>query len=267
MKTGQIITLLTDFGLSDPYVGMMKGVIAGIAPEVPVIDLTHQVRPQDIQEACFLLQNSYRHFPTGTIFVCVVDPGVGTERLPVLVKSSEHFFVGPDNGLFGFLNTDPSKIIRELKNERFFRTPVSHTFHGRDIFAPVAAHLAAEGETILSELGPVRSDLVDIAGRLPDITGDAVKGKIVHIDRFGNLITNIHEKLLSELSFEPDKGIIRFREFSLPLVSTFSEAPEATPCALIGSSSHLEIFIKNGNAEKTLNAQTGETVYVYKHHG
>ncbi len=266
MKTHFLIALLTDFGLADPYVGIMKGIIWDIAPGVPIVDLTHHIRPQNILQGSFLLHSTYRQLPKGTIFVCVVDPGVGTHRLPVLVTVGKYAFVGPDNGLFGFLNGVPGKMVIHLQNKNYFRPIVSKTFHGRDIFAPVAAHLAAKGQAILPDLGPTLPRLREIEGQFPDVNPSVIRGKIMHIDRFGNLITNIHSSHLKNLSFDKSRMPIKVKDISLPMVATFSEAPASTPCALIGSSDHVEIFVKNGSAEATLNAKIGDSVHVLKHH-
>ena len=265
MEHNSIITFLTDFGTKDPYVGIMKGVVLGITPNCHLIDLTHQVRPQNILQASYLLSVSYPYFPKGTFFVCVIDPGVGTQRKAVLVKAEGYHFIGPDNGLFGFLNNTPPKTIVHLQNEKYFMRPVSKTFHGRDIFAPVAAHLATKGEKIIPDLGPTLTHLVEIERFNPIEKPDSIEGTIVHIDRFGNLISNIHSRFLKGLT--PSDMTIRFMRDDIPLVTTFAEAPEGVPGALIGSSSHLEIFVRNGSAEKTLNAKIGEAIHVLKHHG
>ena len=270
MKTKKVpfIVMMTDFGLTDPYVGVMKGVIADIAPECIIIDLTHKIQPQNILQGSFLLSTTFRQFPEGTIFLCVIDPGVGTLRRPVLVKACDAFFIGPDNGLFGFLNDAPDTRVIHLTNTTFFRHPVSHTFHGRDIFAPVAAHLAHQGPRILPELGETRTTLLDMEGRLPVKTTDGIEGTVVHIDRFGNLITNIPASRLTTLmDAEPGKTRITFRDRALLLMKTFAEAPPHEPCALIGSTSHLEIFVRNESAQKILKAEIGEKVYVNKNNG
>ena len=255
------IVLLTDFGTSDPYVGIMKGVIAGLTPSSIIIDLTHQIQPQDILETAFLLSTSYRQFPEGTIFVCVVDPGVGTVRVPVLVAASGYYFIGPDNGLLGFLNETKDKTIIQLRNHKYFREPVSATFHGRDIFAPVAALLARDGAEIIRDLGPEGDTLMDIRERLPEITQTRITGTIVHIDRFGNLISTIHRSHLDGL-FHGGTFSVSVKDISVPFVRTYAEAPDNTPCSLLDSASHLEIFVKGRNAQKFLNLQTGEKVYV-----
>ncbi len=267
-KNGNLIVLMTDFGLKDPFVGMMKGVIATIAPTCTPIDLTHGIQPQDILQASFLLSISYPYFPAGTPFVSVVDPGVGTDRRPVLVQAFDAYFIGPDNGIFGFLNRDPNKKIICLQNDAFFRTPVSRTFHGRDIFAPIAAHLIARGPEIIPDLGEDQTaqPLKEPEGWYPTETPEGMEGTVVHIDRFGNLLTNLHARHLSALTRRGWNIQIVFRHQGLPFLNTFAEAPADRPCALIGSSSYLEIFIRNGHAGKTLHAHTGEKVYVKRNH-
>jgi len=266
MENKHLIVLLSDFGLSDPYVGIMKGVILNIAPDSLLIDLTHQIQPQNILQASFLLSSHFRQFPRGTIFICVVDPGVGTKREPVLVSAFGAFFIGPDNGIFGFLNEDPRRRITRLKNKKYFITPVSNTFHGRDIFAPVAAHLSVKGPGIIPDLGTEQARLLDITGRLPNIKDNYIEGRVAHTDRFGNLISNIHHSYITSLAPDSSNCTIRFKGEVLPLVKTFAEAPDGTPCTVIGSTSHLEIFIKNQSAEKTLKSSIGEKIHVIKHH-
>jgi len=254
------IVLLTDFGISDPYVGIMKGIIAGLASSSTIIDLTHQVQPQNILEATFLLSTSYTHFPAGTVFVCVVDPGVGTNRIPVLVTASGYYFIGPDNGLFGFLSETKDKTITHLQNRKYFREPVSTTFHGRDIFAPVAAFLTRDGAGIIRDLGPKTNTLLDVKGRLPEITETRITGTLIHIDRFGNLVSTIHRSHLDGL-FHGGSFSVNIKGINAPFVQTYAKAPDKTPCSLFGSSSYLEIFVKNMNAQKFLNLQTGEKIY------
>ncbi len=266
-KKKPLVAFLTDFGLDDPYVGIMKGVIHGISPDAAVVDVTHAVQPQNITQASFLLYASYRQFPENTVFVCVVDPGVGTERRPVLVRIPGYVFIGPDNGLFGFLNAVPGKSVVHLTNPAFFLPAVGQTFHGRDIFAPVAAHWTAKGEALLDGLGPRLPELVEFPGRFPDSKGNTITGKIMHVDRFGNLITNIRENDLRKFSFDPSGDTVTCGDTALFFASTFSDVPENAAGTLLGSSGHLEIFVRNGNAEKTLNTAIGDPIYVRKHHG
>jgi len=262
-----LIVLMTDFGTSDPYVGIMKGVIETMAPQSRIIDLTHAIEPQNILQASFLLSACFRDFPEGTIFVCVVDPGVGTARLPVLAHAFHAFFIGPDNGLFGFLNEDPDRNILHLTQKRFFRPSISPTFHGRDIFAPVAAHLVLNGPGLLPHLGRRISHLQDIENRHPTITEHEIMGRIAHIDRFGTLITNIHRHHLTGLLKGDASSGIRLGHTTLPLTKTFGDIPAGEPGALIGSYGYLEIFVRDGSARNSLNLHIGDTIHVYPNHG
>lgn len=258
------IVLLTDFGTRDAYVGVMKGVLAGLAPEVPVIDLTHDVPPQDVRTAAFLLAGSYSYFPDGTIFVAVVDPGVGTGRKLVAVRSDRHRFVAPDNGLLGFLKT--AGLIRsqhEITNTRYFLPEVSATFQARDILAPVAAHLAKGVDPAL--LGPVLVELQTLGFPRPAVRDDRLEGEVVYIDTFGNCLTNLTRTDLEALS--RDRSTIRVtaagRTFT-GIRSTYGAAEEGAPLALVGSSGHLEIAVHCGHAARVLGLSVGAPVSVAK---
>ncbi len=253
MKRGPIV-FLTDFGLKDHYVGVMKGVIARLAPEAPVIDLLHEVPPQDVLSGAFHLWASYRYFPEGSIFVTVVDPGVGTKRRGLLLQMAERFFLGPDNGLFTWLlDANPDFVAFSLENPAFFLPEVSHTFHGRDIFAPCAAHLFRGVPP--EEFGPRVHDLVRLP--VPPLTeeGNRLRGSVIHVDRFGNLITNIAaEKILSRRV----RAVV-FQGQKLPFLRTYGEAPPGTPLALIGSDGLLEIAVTEGSAYEKFGRQ-GEVI-------
>lgn len=253
MKKGPIV-FLTDFGLKDHYVGVMKGVIARLAPEAPVIDLLHEVPPQDVLSGAFHLWASYRYFPEGSIFVTVVDPGVGTKRRGLLLQMAERFFLGPDNGLFTWLlDANPDFVAFSLENPAFFLPEVSHTFHGRDIFAPCAAHLFRGVPP--EEFGPRVHDLVRLP--VPPLTeeGNRLRGSVIHVDRFGNLITNIAaEKILSRRV----RAVV-FQGQKLPFLRTYGEAPPGTPLALIGSDGLLEIAVTEGSAYEKFGRQ-GEVI-------
>src|SRR6266699_6658154 len=187
-----IIALMTDFGLADGDVGVMKGVIAGICPDVHIIDITHDVDPQNIASGAWILASAYRFFPKNTVFVCVVDPGVGSSRRAIAVHAGDWFFVGPDNGLFRYiLQEQPVHAVHLLSNPAYHLSYVSSTFHGRDIFAPVGAHLA-QGISI-SEMGTMLdpSTLQRINIEPPARHGKNIDARIIHIDNFGNLITNV----------------------------------------------------------------------------
>ena len=207
-----IITLTTDFGYIDPFVGIMKGVILRIAPDAQIVDLSHGIAPQDIRAAALTLAASVDNFPEGTIHVAVVDPGVGSERRPLLVESVDHYFVGPDNGVFSLaLERNGSSRIVDLSNETYHLQPKSHTFHGRDVFAPVAAHLA-RGVSV-GEFGAPLKDCVRLRWPPIDRAGESVLGEILYIDRFGNLFTNIRERDL--MSVAPEKIRVRLGEINI----------------------------------------------------
>src|SRR3989442_15159550 len=181
----QLITLATDFGFSDWFVGTMKGVILGIAPRAAIVDITHEIPAGDIRAGAFALRASYRFFPKGTVHVVVVDPGVGSERKAIVVETDNYFFIGPDNGVLSWaLAKERIKTIRALENEHYFLHPISGTFHGRDIFAPVAAHLASGVPT--RKLGPVSKDFMRLPWPEPKRARNRIEAKIVCIDRFGN---------------------------------------------------------------------------------
>src|SRR5688572_25122596 len=184
-----VITLLTDFGAQDYFVAAMRGVILSRNPDATIVDITHELPPHDVQAAAFNLLACYKDFPDGTIHVGVVDPGVGSDRLAILVECANQFFVGPDNGLFSWICEREGKFSAwQITNKRFFRNPVSPTFHGRDVFAPVAA--AISSGTPAKEFGPPLESIVMLAPLLPRTTADAIEGSLIHIDRFGNCITN-----------------------------------------------------------------------------
>jgi len=204
-----LITLTTDFGSDDSYVGIMKGVIYGINPQATVVDLTHGIPPQDIVAGALTLRHSIPYFPAGTIHVAVVDPGVGTARKPILAFAGGHFFVGPDNGIFSYvLEKETDHRIFHVTAQKYFCQPISNTFHGRDVFAPVAAHLS---NGLLPEtFGEEIFDTV----RLPPLAPTApkpgeIKGRILHIDRFGNCVTNIDRSVLERSNEDRAKVMIK----------------------------------------------------------
>lgn len=252
-----IITLLTDFGHRDYFVGAIKGVILSINPAASIVDITHEIPPQDIQAAAFNLLCCYETFSTGTIHVAVVDPGVGSKRKPILIECAEQFFLGPDNGLFSWV-CEREKQWRaiHLTNEDSFRHPVSNTFHGRDIFAPIAAVLS-KGRSI-SELGEPVADIVQLESLEPkQLGGGAVEGRVIHIDRFGNCITNLRaEHLASPAKLTIGEiEVTTFRRFYAQDGSDQSEFSCVT-----GSAGFLEISIRNASAAAVLNAQRGQKV-------
>lgn len=254
----RIITLLTDFGHQDQFVGVMRGVIAGIAPKARVIDLCHEVQPFQIGQARFLLAQSRAYFPPRTIHVVVVDPGVGSERRPLLVEAGGQYFAGPDNGVFTDLFDLPKVRVRATSNLKYHLKNISPTFHGRDIFAPVAAHLAA-GVTP-SKFGPQVKDPVRLALGHPIRTGKRFwLGEVAHIDRFGNLITNLP---VEEFPLIAQRGCLvkaGLEAIEGPSPNYASGAPGA-PIVLIGSSGRLEIAVNQGRADRKLGVAIGSPV-------
>lgn len=253
------ISLLTDFGLQDPYVGIMKGVIHTLSPQAQLIDLSHEIPPQDVAAACFALMTAYPYLPSGTIHLAVVDPGVGSSRRAVAIQTETGFLVGPDNGLFsGVLAQTPALAAVELNRPRYWRTPSpSRTFHGRDIFAPVAAHLA--NGIPLAELG----DPLDVAELVrwdwpqPQEEPDGWRGVIQAIDHFGNGITNLPGQWVEGRSWSAwIKGI------PVRSVTTFAEGEVGEVLALVGSSGWVEIVQNRGNASRALDFKVGDEVRV-----
>jgi len=250
-----IITLTTDFGHKSGFVGIMKGVILGIATETTVVDISHEIAPQDILEAQFLLKRAAPYFPINTIHVAVIDPGVGTNRRPILVRTKRCVLVGPDNGIFTPWLDEGE--VRHLNRKKFFNPKISGTFHGRDIFAPVAAYLARGIKP--EDMGPVITDPVRKSLPAPQIKSDKIIGEVIHIDDFGNLVTNIAAEILADLR-EP---VIRIgRKKIKGLVNAYGNAKTGEPCALIGSHGNLEIAVPMGNASKILGAKRGQRVSV-----
>lgn len=258
-----LIALLTDFGTRDNYVGTLKGVIFKINPHIQIVDICHDIPPQDIMNAAYLLYASYRYFPKGTIFVVVVDPGVGTKRRAICVKTGDYLFLAPDNGVLSFaLNNLKIKKIIELTNSRYFLSTVSSTFHARDIFAPVAAHISLGLR--LNQLGKELKSIKRINFPKPKLRKDGIlEGKVIHIDRFGNIITNVSckdfedfQKRISGGSFE-----IRVRETSIKRIScSYSEGRPGQALSLFGSTNFLEISLNQDNAAKRLKVKRGDGV-------
>jgi len=252
-----MLTLTTDFGLEDVYVGVMKGVIANLNPDLKVIDLTHQVPPQNIAAGRFCLMNAVPYFPENTVHVAVVDPGVGSERKGCAIAFSEGYLVGPDNGLFsGVIRQFPVQKAVALTNPQYWRVEtVSHTFHGRDIFAPVGAHLARG--VPLEELGePIPLDqLTDYSFPEPEITADQILGSIQYIDYFGNLITNI-----PATAVQGKQWWVTLNQQQIPSAKTYSSFPPQQLLALIGSHGWVEIAINQGNAAAALSLSYGSMI-------
>ena len=256
-----IVTLTTDFGLRDAYVAEMKGVMLGIAEAarrpLALVDVTHDVERHDITEGALALEAAAPFFPPGTVHLAVVDPGVGTDRRGLALAAAGHVFVGPDNGLFTpFLEDDTWRAF-ELADARYRMAEVSRTFHGRDVFAPAAAHVASGLDP--AELGPPVGDPVRLAWPEVRAVAGAVAGAVVHADRFGNLITSIHARTLSPLDGDL---VILVGGREVPLVGTYADLPVGRPGALVGSGGRLEIAVREGNAATLLRARRGTAVVV-----
>lgn len=252
-----VITLLSDFGLQDHYVAVMKGVILEICPCARLIDISHLVAPGDVRSAAFLLYASHRYFPQGTIHLAVVDPGVGTERRAVAIRVGASYFVGPDNGLFSLVvNKETDWEARSLENATLRRHPVSNTFHGRDIFAPAAAHLAAG--VPFDMLGPP-CDLLSVSREKPVVTKDSVQGEVIHIDRFGNALTNVALEILEKMA-PAEKWAVLAGGSTLSIRKTYGEAKTGEALALAGSTGFVEIAVNGGSAASQLQLHTGTRV-------
>lgn len=257
MPGAPTITLLTDFGTRDVFAGVMHGVIAGIAPAARVVDLTHEVAPQAIDQAGFLLAQAAPFFPAGTIHVAVVDPGVGTARKVVYARSSRAVYLAPDNGLLArALEQDPPSELRSVEERRLFLPELSSTFHGRDLFAPVAAHLANGLDP--KELGPPLERLAGPAPPKPRREGELIACRVAHVDRFGNLVTDLPTSQLGPIRSARVAG----REVSGPLVRAYGERPAGTLVLVGGSSGTLEVSLVMGNAAEALRARPGDEVVV-----
>jgi len=251
MKRSGVITLLTDFGLTDPYVGMMKGVILTVNPGARIIDISHHVKAGSISRAAGIIQDTYPYFPEGTVHITVVDPGVGGKRRAIILRAQSHFFVGPDNGIFWpIIKTHQNIKIIHITETKFFLPDVSNTFHGRDIFAPVAAHLSMGADPF--EMGPVISNPVKLQLPAPHQEGGTLYGQIVNVDHFGNLITNIHRKEIEE--FTGDKTpVIRLEDLLIEgMRGIYAECGKGEILSLFGSSGYLEIAVNQGRASDLL---------------
>ncbi|MFC1885025.1 S-adenosyl-l-methionine hydroxide adenosyltransferase family protein [Thermodesulfobacteriota bacterium] len=247
METSGIITLTTDFGVQDPYVGAMKGVILSINPQATMIDITHGIQPGSIYSASLILKEAHSYFPKGTIHLGVVDPGVGSDRRPVLIRTEKFFFVGPDNGIFwpSIMECEVFDAIHLTKRQYFMKN-ISSTFHGRDIFAPVAAHLSMGIDPM--KMGNPISDPLKLEMPSPLVDESMLSGHIMRVDRFGNLITNIHKDLLKDFLNESSPVVTVGGLKISGLSKTYHEAGEGEIIVLSGSSGFIEISENKGRA-------------------
>jgi S-adenosylmethionine hydrolase len=249
-----ILTLTTDFGLLDHYVGVMKGVILGICPQVQLVDISHQARPFAIEEGAYLITQAYRYFPKKTVHVVVVDPGVGSARRPILMEAAGQYFVAPDNGVLAMIYAREKHKVRLISNPRYFRHPVSRTFHGRDIFAPVAAHLAAG--VAPARMGKCIADYLRPPFEKPRQTGPRTwVGRILKIDHFGNVVTNFHADEFPEIE-ELTIGRAKARR----LLGSYAEAQPGELFAIVGSAGYLEVSLNQGSAAEKMGCESGAEV-------
>ncbi len=256
-----VIALLSDFGSRDHYVGTMKGVILGICPDATLVDISHEIPPHDVMEGALQLAAAARYFPAGTIFVAVVDPGVGSRRRGVAVDTGDYRFVGPDNGIFTQVLAElPPKKAVELTERRYGRPTVSRTFEGRDRFAPAAAWLAKG--THLPALGRAAADLIRLDIPAPEIAEAAIRGAVLRIDRFGNLVTNVDRKSFERFASGRQVQVSVGDRSVERLVATYADIPQGEVCALFGSTDHLEVAANSGSAADMLGLARGVPVNI-----
>jgi hypothetical protein len=257
------ITLLSDFG--DVYPASMKGVILGIHPDANIVDISHSIPRHDIRTGAFVLMTIVKYFPAGTVHIAVVDPGVGTKRRPIAARaqSSEgeiHFFIGPDNGLLIPAARSIGKFdVYEITNRDFFRKIPSHTFHGRDIFAPVGAHISMG--VGVEEIGAEIFDFIDLDFGVGIKTADSILGKVIFIDTFGNIVTNISSEKV-DLKFG---DTLEIEGFKVPFLNSYGFCKEGEPLALIGSHSYLEIAVNQGNAARFFRKKIVDEIIIRKY--
>ncbi|HLJ12997.1 MAG TPA: SAM-dependent chlorinase/fluorinase [Bryobacteraceae bacterium] len=255
-----IITLTTDFGLSDHFVGTMKGVILGIAPRTQLIDISHAIPPFEIGQGAFAIAQAYPYFPKGTVHVVVVDPGVGTSRRPILAEAAGQYFIAPDNGVLSMVYVRENHRVRAITAQKYFLPEISQTFHGRDVFAPSAAHLATGVPP--ARFGKPIHDYAHLALAKPQqVARRNWSGTILHIDQFGNLITNLHIEEFPEVRtrlFELSVGLEKVRKFA----QNFADGSPGELLVIVGSSGYLEVAVNQGSAAKTLGCGIGSPVEI-----
>jgi S-adenosylmethionine hydrolase len=268
VKPNNIIAFMTDYGNKDFYVGAVKGVILSITPTAKIVDITHEITPFNIQEGALTLLLAAREFPMGTVFVAVVDPGVGTVRHPILLVTKDgKYFIGPDNGLLSMvMNELGVDKVYEIKNPNWFRKKnISHTFHGKDIFGPAAAHLV-KGDDITT-IGPTITDYVKLPFQTATLSGNKIKGNVIFIDTYGNIQVNITASLLEKANLRKGDLLhvrIGDKDESFKFLSTYGDVPSGDLLALMASTEFLEIAINLGNAADRLKAKLGDPVIIEK---
>ena len=258
-----VITLTTDFGTNDHFVGVMKGVILNINPKVQIVDITHAVPPQDVHGAAFLIDSTFRYFPDGTIHVVVVDPGVGSRRRAIICQTDTAYFVCPDNGILSYvLGNDTTHRVVALGNTDFWLSQVSNTFHGRDIFAPVAAHLSRG--ISLGQFGDAVHNVARLPIQIPQVTETAIEGSVIWIDHFGNLITNLTSDMLESFGMDNAFVIRAGKAVISQLNRAYAESEKGECLAIIGSSGYLEISVNQGSAAHVLGLKRDDVVQIHK---
>ncbi len=263
MDMNGIVTFITDFGTTDPYAGIMKGIVLGANNHANIADITHQIPAHDIISGAFTLVRAYRYFPTGTVHVAVVDPGVGTSRKSIAVKTENYYFIGPDNGILSpVLGIERVQEIREITNQPFLLNEISNTFHGRDIFAPCAGHLSA-GKSF-SYIGPEIKRIKHLVFPAVKRDNTIMTGEVVSVDSFGNLITTISEKAFKSFVGKKEYEILFGNERFPSIMLSYADVPESQPLALFGSCGYLEISMNGGSAEDYFMTGKGGPVTVRK---
>jgi len=258
-EMSHIITLTTDFGYKDPFTAEMKGVILSIKPSAVIVDITHGIEPFDILEAAFVIGSSFKYFPAGTVHIVVVDPGVGSGRRSMIIEAGDHFFVGPDNGVFSaVLQGASSKKCFHIAKPQYMLAKDSPTFQGRDIFAPVAAWLL--NGISPSDAGPEISDPTVIIVPRPSITSEGISGKVIYLDQFGNAITNISAVDLAPFG---NHYTVQIKENHFVPVNHYAQSSPGSLSCLVNSSGHLEIFTSCNNAARLFGIAKGDAVLVH----
>jgi S-adenosylmethionine hydrolase len=255
-----IITLTTDYGTNDHLVGTLKGVILKINPEATIVDITHNVAPYDLLDGALAIGAAYAYFPPRTIHVVVVDPGVGTDRRPLLVSGENQYFIAPDNGVLSLVyEREQNIVVRHANVEHYYLQPLSKTFHGRDIFAPVAAWFSKGAQ--IASMGEEITDFKRFAMPRPKASDGVSKGVVMRVDAFGNLVTNFRSEDLPETALQ--SGAVKFQVGSHPvlrLVDTFAQGREGEPVAYVGASGYIEVAVNKSNASRTLALGRGTPV-------
>jgi S-adenosyl-L-methionine hydrolase (adenosine-forming) len=264
MDSPKIVTLTSDFGLKDPYVAEMKGVVLSVCPTAIIVDITHEVEKFNVREGAFVLASTAPYYPKGTVHIAVVDPTVGTGRRPIIVETEDSFFVGPDNGVLMLAaEAQHIKQMRHVESRRFMRPHVSNTFHGRDVFAPVAGHLL--NGVSLEEFGPQITEVVKPKFVQITRSEESVSGEVLHVDDFGNIITNIPAKVA--LDFTLDAVMVEMaaqKPFHMKMARAYADVKHNEPVALVGSHSYLEIAVNQGNAAAKFSVKAGDSVFLSK---